>query len=231
MSDHPSHRPLRSARRRRRGRCSRRCSPCRTSRPTDGSRGARDRNRLRLGRTRAGPRRRAADLGLSRPGLLHLRPGVRAAVPRRVPLRSRGARAPRRRRAVASSAGAGGSRSTGYGLAAVGLSPRSSCCSEATPRASALDAVFMTLMFPGMLLSVVGSTRARHRAAPRPLRAQAHGVAARTGAPAHATSAAACSGTTASDIVPLFVAWAAAGWRMWRGEPLGAQRVAVSREC
>ena len=115
MSTHPSHRPVCGARRRRRGRCSRRCSPCRTSRPTTGADELEVGTVCGVGRARPRPRGRAAHLGLSRPRLRHLRPGVRAPVPRRASSAPAGAAPGARRRAAASSAGAGGSRSPATG--------------------------------------------------------------------------------------------------------------------
>jgi hypothetical protein len=117
----------------------------------------------------------------------------------------------------------------GYGLAAVGLIAAFFVLLGGDPETKALDPVFMTLMFPGMLISILGSTvlgiaLLRARFAPvltawllalaLPLMYLGSGV----------------FGHNSLGMVPMFVAWAAAGWRMWRGEPSGAQRVAVSRE-
>lgn len=115
---------------------------------------------------------------------------------------------------------------TGYGLAAAGLVAMSFVMVGGDPMAAAVDPIFMALMFPGMLISVVGSTvlgiaLLRARYAPKltswllalafPLMLVGSDV----------------FGHNSVGMVPLFVAWAAAGWHLWRLEPTREQSVAV----
>ncbi len=116
----------------------------------------------------------------------------------------------------------------GYGLAAVGLVAAFFVLFGGDPAADALNAVFLALMLPGMLISVIGSTvlgvaLLRDRYAPKltawllalafPLMLVVSSVL----------------GHNSLGLVPLFVAWAATGWHLWRVEPSHAPSWAVSQ--
>jgi hypothetical protein len=115
---------------------------------------------------------------------------------------------------------------TGYGLLALGLLVVSFAMVGADPEAPAVDAGFMTLMLPGMLIGAVGSTMLGIAL----LRA---GYAPRRTAWLLALSfvlliaASSTLGHNGIGLVPLFVAWAVPGWRMWRVPSSRAQSVAV----
>jgi hypothetical protein len=107
----------------------------------------------------------------------------------------------------------------GYGLASIGLSAAFVVLvGDPTGDGDALNFVFLALMFPGMLLSVIGSTvlgiaLLRARYAPKltawllalafPLMLVGSDVL----------------GHNSLGMVPLFVAWAATGWQLSRIEP------------
>jgi hypothetical protein len=107
----------------------------------------------------------------------------------------------------------------GYGLASIGLSAAFVVLvGDPTGDGEALNFVFLALMFPGMLLSVIGSTvlgiaLLRARYAPKltawllalalPLMLVGSDVL----------------GHNSLGMVPLFVAWAATGWQLSRVEP------------
>jgi hypothetical protein len=106
----------------------------------------------------------------------------------------------------------------GYGLAAVGLVAAFIVLVGGDPATKALDPVFMALMFPGMVISVVGSSVlgiALLRAGYAPK------LTAWLLALALPLMVAASSGLGHNSLgmVPLFVAWAAAGWQLWRTQP------------
>jgi hypothetical protein len=104
---------------------------------------------------------------------------------------------------------------TGYGLAAVGLVAAFFVLLGGDPETKALDPVFMTLMFPGMLISILGSTvlgiaLLRARDVPK-LTAWLLALAL----PLMYVGSVVL-GHNSLGMVPMFVAWAAAGWQMWR---------------
>jgi hypothetical protein len=116
----------------------------------------------------------------------------------------------------------------GYGLAAVGLVAAFLVLLGGDPEAKALDPVFMALMFPGMLISIVGSTVlgiALLRAGYAP-RLTAWLLALAIPLMFLASSG---LGHNSLGMVPLFVAWAAAGWQMWRAQPSRAQTLEVTQ--
>ena len=117
---------------------------------------------------------------------------------------------------------------TGYGLLALGLLVVSFAMVGADPAAPAVDAGFMALMFPGMLIGAVGSTMlgiALLRAGYAPK------ITAWLLALSFVLLLAASSvlGHNGIGLVPLFVAWAVPGWRMWRAPASRAHGVAVPR--
>jgi hypothetical protein len=116
----------------------------------------------------------------------------------------------------------------GYGLAAVGLAATFFVLLGGDPEAKALDPVFMALMVPGMLISIVGSTVlgiALLRAGDAPkLTAWLLALAIPL-----MILASDRLGHNSLGLVPLFIAWAAAGWQLWRVEPSHAQGLAMPR--
>ena len=102
---------------------------------------------------------------------------------------------------------------TGYGLLSVGLLAASFALLGGDPTNAALDAAFMALMVPGMLLGAIGSTLLGIAL----LRA---GYAPRLTAWLLALSfplllaASSTLGHNGIGLVPLFVAWAIPGWRL-----------------
>jgi hypothetical protein len=103
----------------------------------------------------------------------------------------------------------------GYGLLSLGLLVVSFALLGADPMNPAVDAGFMALMVPGMLLGAVGSTvlgiaLLRARYSPR--------LTAWLLALSFPLLFAASSmlGHNGIGLVPLFVAWAVPGWHMWR---------------
>lgn len=114
----------------------------------------------------------------------------------------------------------------GYGLAAVGLAAVSFVLLGGDPEANVLDPVFMALMVPGMLISIIGSTVlgiALLRAGYAP-KLTAWLLAMAIPLMFLASDG---LGHNSLGLVPLFIAWAAAGWQMWRVEPSRAQSLAM----
>jgi hypothetical protein len=115
----------------------------------------------------------------------------------------------------------------GYALASVGLiAAFAVLVGDSAPAGDALNLVFLALMLPGMLVSVIGSTvlgvaLLRGEYVPRltawllalafPLMLVASDVL----------------GHNSLGMLPIFLAWAASGRQLWRGEPTGAPRPAV----
>jgi hypothetical protein len=107
---------------------------------------------------------------------------------------------------------------TGYGLTAAGLVAMFFALVGGDPMAKPVDPIFMALMVPGMLISVIGSTvlgiaLLRARYAPKPtawLLALAFPLM---------LAGSIVAGHNSVGLVPLFVAWAAAGWHLWRVAP------------
>jgi len=106
----------------------------------------------------------------------------------------------------------------GYGLATIGLSAAFVVLlGDSAPNGNALNVVFLALMLPGMMLSVIGSTvlgiaLLRARYAPR-LTAWLLALAF----PLMLVGSAVI-GHNSIGMVPLFVAWAATGLRLWRAD-------------
>jgi hypothetical protein len=142
------------------------------------------------------------------------------------------ARAVRARRPVAGRLERWGWRSTlfGYGLLSIGLLAAAavlvdaSAAVEGSTAYAALDAVFMALMLPGMAISVIGSSLLgigllRNRFQPR-LTAGLLAVAF----PALLVLST-LLGHNGIALLPVFVAWGAAGFQLWReGSIDAAQR-------
>jgi hypothetical protein len=116
----------------------------------------------------------------------------------------------------------------GYGLATVGIGAAFVVLfGDSASDGDALNLVFLVLMFPGMLLSVIGSTvlgiaLLRARYAPRltawllalafPLMLVGSDVL----------------GHNSLGMVPLFVAWAATGWQLGRVQPSHAHEPRIA---
>ncbi len=106
----------------------------------------------------------------------------------------------------------------GYGLASVGLIAAGFVVRlDSAPDSDALNTVFLALMVPGMLISTIGSTvlgiaLMRARYLPRVtawLLALVFPLA---------FVGSAVLGHNSLGMIPIFVAWAASGWRLWAGE-------------
>ena len=110
---------------------------------------------------------------------------------------------------------------TGYGLASVGIAAAAVALIGGSSESAALNAIFLALMVPGMLISIIGST--------------VLGIALLRGHYAPATTAwllalalplmvigSSVLGHNSLGMVPLFLAWGASGWRLWRSEPARA---------
>ena len=105
----------------------------------------------------------------------------------------------------------------GYGLATLGLTAAFFVLFGRDPTSDALETVFIALMVPGMLLSIVGSTvlgiaLLRNRYAPK-LTAWLLALAFPL-----AIVGSDVLGHNSLGMVPLFVAWGAAGRQLWRSE-------------
>jgi hypothetical protein len=121
---------------------------------------------------------------------------------------------------------------TGYGMLALGLLIVAVGMVGAEPESPVIDAGFMALMFPGMLIGAIGSTMLGIAL----LRA---GGAPRITAWLLALSfvlllaGSIVLGHNGVGLVPLFIAWAVPGWHMWRVPDRRAARtepaVATSR--
>lgn len=116
----------------------------------------------------------------------------------------------------------------GYGLAAVGLAVVSVVLLGGDPEAKALDPVFMAVMIPGMLISVIGSTVLG-------IALLDAGYAPKLTAWLLALAiplmflASSGLGHNSLGLVPLLVAWAAAGWQLCRIEPSRAHSPAITQ--
>jgi hypothetical protein len=115
---------------------------------------------------------------------------------------------------------------TGYGLLTLGLLAASFTLLGGDTTNAALDAAFMAMMFPGMLIGAVGSTMlgiALLRAG------YAHRLTAWLLALAFPLLLAASSmlGHNSIGLVPLFIAWAVPGWHLWRVRPSRAHSLAM----
>jgi hypothetical protein len=115
----------------------------------------------------------------------------------------------------------------GYGLTSIGLIAASvvlvdaSAAVKGSSAYAALDVVFISLMFPGMAISVIGSTvlgigLLRNRFVPRIT------VGLLVLAFPSMLVLSTLLGHNGIALLPVFVAWAAAGLELWREEPIGA---------
>ncbi len=105
----------------------------------------------------------------------------------------------------------------GYALATVGLLAAAAALVGGSTESGALNVAFLALLLPGMLVSVIGSTvlgiaLLRDRYAPQ--------VTAWLLALAFPLLlvGSVVLGHNSLGLVPLFAAWAATGWRLWRVE-------------
>jgi hypothetical protein len=118
---------------------------------------------------------------------------------------------------------------TGYGLATVGILAAFVVLFGGDPTNDALETVFLALMVPGMLISVIGSTvlgiaLLREGFMPKltawllalslPLQFVGSDVL----------------GHNSLGMVPLLIAWGAVGRHLWRAEPASLQSLAVSSQ-
>lgn len=117
---------------------------------------------------------------------------------------------------------------TGYGIATLGIGAVFVVLlGDSAADGEALNLVFLVLMFPGMLLSVIGSTvlgvallRARYTPS---LTAWLLALAF-----PFMLVGSDMLGHNSLGLVPLFVAWAATGWPLWRVQPSHAHEPRIA---
>lgn len=114
----------------------------------------------------------------------------------------------------------------GYGLAAVGILAAAVVLSGGDPTSDAFETVFLALMVPGMLITVIGSTvlgiaLLRNGFMPR-LTAWLLALAFPL-----LIVGSSVLGHNSLGMVPIFIAWGAAGSHLWRSEPASVPSVAV----
>jgi hypothetical protein len=116
----------------------------------------------------------------------------------------------------------------GYALFGIGLTAVAIMLIGASASSSILDIAFMPFMLPGIFLSTIGST--------------VLGIGLlRSGYEPRATAwlltlalplwiaGSFVLGHNSIGLVPLFVAWAATGWKLWRAEPATLMQVGMAR--
>jgi hypothetical protein len=114
----------------------------------------------------------------------------------------------------------------GYGLAAVGILAAAVVLFGGDPTSDALETVFLALMVPGMLITVIGSTvlgiaLLRNGFMPR-LTAWLLALAFPL-----LIVGSSVLGHNSLGMVPIFIAWGAAGWHLWRSERASVPSVAA----
>ena len=114
----------------------------------------------------------------------------------------------------------------GYGLAAVGILAAAAVLFGGDPTSDALETVFLALMVPGMLITVIGSTvlgiaLLRNGFMPR-LTAWLLALAFPL-----LLVGSSVLGHNSLGMVPIFIAWGAAGSHLWRSESASVSSIAV----